>query len=65
MARGELVWIAEADDSCQPELLATLVAGFADPAVTLAYCQSRKVDGDGQLISADYLGYTNPISGSK
>jgi len=39
-AKGDLVWIAEADDSCDLKLLATLVAKFDDPKVGLAYCQS-------------------------
>lgn len=61
MARGELVWIAEADDHCEPTLLQALVPAFADPRVVISYCQSRQVDADDQPIRGDYLNYTRPI----
>ena len=65
LVRGELIWIAEADDTCDPGLLEALVAGFDDPSVTLAYCQSRKINGEGQLIRSNYHDYTDNISASK
>lgn len=65
LARGELVWIAEADDTCEPLLLQALVAGFDDADVTLAYCQSRKIDSAGATIAQDYLSYTDSISRTK
>lgn len=47
-ARGELVWIAEADDAAAPELLARLVGTLdANPSVGIAYCQSMAVDAEG------------------
>ena len=65
LAAGELVWIAEADDTCDPQLLETLVPSFADSDVTLAYCQSRKINGVGEMMQPDYRDYTNAISASK
>jgi glycosyltransferase involved in cell wall biosynthesis len=65
LARGDLVWIAEADDSCAPGLLAELVRAFDDPQVVLAYCQSRQVAGDGAILSDDYLDYVADISTTK
>lgn len=65
MATGDLVWIAEADDECEPRLLEVLVEAFDDRNVVLAYCQSRKIDGDGHEIRHDYLDHTNDISTSK
>lgn len=65
LARGELVWIAEADDTCDARLLEVLVAGFDNPDVSLAYCQSRKIDSAGQVLSDDYRGYTNSINRTK
>jgi len=47
-ASGELIWIAESDDSCSPELLAALVAEFdRDPACVLAFCASMLTDENG------------------
>ncbi len=44
-ARGEYVWLAEADDFADPRLLETLV-GMLDenPGVSVAYCKSWVVD---------------------
>lgn len=48
LARGEYVWIAEADDDAAPTLLERLVAVLdADPRLGLAYCQSLAVDESG------------------
>lgn len=44
-ARGEFVWIAEADDYADPSFLATLVERLeAHPSAGIAYCQSSIVD---------------------
>ena len=64
-ATGDLVWIAEADDDCSPTLLETLVPAFAVPEVTLAYCQSRQIDGTGREIAHDYLAWTEDIDATK
>lgn len=62
MCRGDLIWIAEADDFAEPEFLAELAAGFSDPATVLAFSQSRQIDENGHVLAEDYLGYTNDIS---
>lgn len=64
-AAGDLVWIAEADDECEPTLLETLVPAFAQPEVVLAYCQSRQIDEHGKEIAPDYLSYTSDIDPDK
>jgi glycosyltransferase involved in cell wall biosynthesis/SAM-dependent methyltransferase len=64
-ASGDLVWIAEADDDCEPTLLATLAAAFANPSVTLAYCQSTQIDGEGRELAPDYLAWTADVSATK
>lgn len=58
MAQGDLVWIAEADDACDPAMLARLVAQMEDPEVRIAYCQSRAISSDGAPLSDDYTDYT-------
>ncbi len=62
LARGDLVWIAESDDTCRPDLLERLVAPFDDPDVMLAYCQSAMIGPDGRPFAADYLAATEDLS---
>lgn len=65
LCKGDLVWIAEADDECSPHLLEKLVPSFSDEDVVLAYSQSRRIDGKGNVITPDYLDHTDAISRSK
>ena len=62
LAAGDLVWIAESDDTCRPELLERLVPEFVDPEVMLAYCQSAIIGPDGREYAADYLACTEDLS---
>ncbi|TGT41340.1 glycoside hydrolase family 99-like domain-containing protein [Mesorhizobium sp. M8A.F.Ca.ET.165.01.1.1] len=61
-SRGDLVWIAEADDFAEPRLLEELVPAFADPSLVLAYSQSGQLDGKGRVLAEDYIDYTRDIS---
>lgn len=61
MARGDLVWIAEADDLCAPSFLATLSAKFTDPKVVVAFCQSSMIDEQGKEIAPNYLDYVRDV----
>lgn len=61
MARGELVWVAESDDFCEPGLLDALLARFTDERVALAYCQSMPVGPDGEPLGPDYLAWTDDL----
>ena len=65
LARSELIWIAEADDVCEPGFIETLLPRFDDPEVVLAYCQSRQIDADGSMIAPDYLDYTRELDPDK
>ena len=38
LAKGDYVWIAEADDSCDARFLEVVMQGFEDPEVVLYYC---------------------------
>ena len=62
MARGEFIWIAEADDLATPDFLTTVMRGFEDPEVVLSYCDSAQIDEDGRPLAADYRYYTDPVS---
>jgi glycosyltransferase involved in cell wall biosynthesis len=61
LARGDLVWIAEADDFADPDFLATTVAAFADSRVVLSYCQSRQVDDTGIVVDETYLEWVRDV----
>lgn len=64
-ARGEFVWIAEADDLAQPDFLAEVLAKFDDPEVVLSYCQSKQIGSEGEILCEHYLDYVKDISPTK
>lgn len=48
-ANGDIIWIAEADDYCESNLLEVLIKPFLDNNnVGISYCQSNVVDNTGQ-----------------
>jgi glycosyltransferase involved in cell wall biosynthesis len=65
VARGDLVWIAEADDFADAAFLEHVVRGFADPAVVMSYGQSRQVNEAGTVLSHDYLDYVSDVDPRK
>ncbi|MBK1722586.1 glycoside hydrolase family 99-like domain-containing protein [Thiocystis violacea] len=64
-ARGEYVWIAEADDLADPEFLDEALRGLADPEVVLSFTQSRQIDPGGEVLCGHYLDYVADISPSR
>ena len=51
LAKGEWIWIAEADDLADKYLLETLVANtFKSNSIVISYCQSYRMDAEGNLI---------------
>lgn len=54
LAKGNLIWIAESDDSCDSSLLGTLVRGYVDNSAVLAFCRSCKYDIDGKKTNYAY-----------
>lgn len=40
LAFGELIWIAEADDFCEPDFLEKLIQAFENPEVVVSHCRS-------------------------
>jgi len=40
LASGDFIWIAEADDFCEPDFLEILVKAFEDPEVVVSHCRS-------------------------
>lgn len=51
LAKGDFVWIAEADDTCSSIFLEKLMRGFKDPNVVISYCDSNRIDEHGNLIA--------------
>ena len=61
LAKGDFVWIAEADDLAAPEFLQTLLSAFDDPSVVMSYCQSKQMCSDGSVLCEDYFDYLRDI----
>lgn len=61
LAKGDIIWIAESDDYCEPQFLECLVREYAShPGCVVAYCSSQYVDSEGQLMKTDKEG-VNPV----
>ncbi len=62
LAKGDFVWIAEADDAANPEFLAaTLRPMLIDPEVVMAFSQSKQLDENGHVVADSYLEYCRDI----
>lgn len=64
-AEGDYVWIAEADDLCATNFIEEAITGFDNPQVVLSYVQSKQMGEAGEMLSEDYLDYTNDIDPDK
>ncbi|HEX3497159.1 MAG TPA: glycosyltransferase [Methylocella sp.] len=64
-AAGDLVWIAESDDSSCPRFLERLAAAFVDPDIAVAYSDSEVIGSDGEILSSTYRFYTDSLSETK
>lgn len=49
-ASGDLIWIAETDDSCDPVFLERLLEGFEQTKATFAWSQSKVIDQSGIVL---------------
>lgn len=61
LARGDLCWIAESDDWCEPNFLASLVPAFDDGAVMEAQARCQFVDADGEPSAFTLDHYLEPV----
>ncbi|MFR9165764.1 MAG: glycosyltransferase family 2 protein [Dysgonomonas sp.] len=50
LSTGKYIWIAESDDSAAPELLQTLFDNLLNNDAVLSYCQSHKINKNGEII---------------
>lgn len=51
MANGEVIWIAESDDNCEPTFLETLMKKYDEEKAVLAFCKSVIIDQNGEKHS--------------
>lgn len=61
LARGDIVWIAEADDWASARFTKVAAAAFQDPDVVLSYTQSNQVTEDSTFLAVHYLDYVADI----
>lgn len=62
LARGDYIWIAEADDSSENTFLEIMIEDIKQSNnIGLAYCQSKQINGDGKHLGNDYHAYTNQV----
>lgn len=61
IAKGDYVWIAEADDFSSSKFLGEVMQGFESPGVVLSYCESNQVNEAGEKIAENYLEYVADI----
>lgn len=53
LAKGDYIWIAESDDSADNNLLRALVNNITkEDGIVLSYCQSHKMNSDGQITGS-------------
>lgn len=65
LANGELLWIAESDDSCDEHLLEELVPYFSDKSVTVAFCRSVMFNENGKIGMAGPTNIKEGVSDGK
>ncbi len=65
LARGDYVWIAEADDLSEANFLETAIKAFADPEVRMSYTESLQMDADGRVIAEHYRDYLSDIESER
>ena len=66
LAKGDLLWIAESDDKCEPTFLERLVQCFIDhPTLSLAFSKSQLFDDAGKTWTMDTEGLSEGVYTSR
>lgn len=61
LAKGDIIWIAESDDYCEPTFLQECVSGYISmPGCVVAYCTSEYVDASNNDLGT-YCQYDKPL----
>lgn len=53
-AAGEIIWIAESDDLCEPTFLETLVESYLLGDAVMAFCRSKLIDVHGDKLRENF-----------
>jgi Glycosyl transferase family 2/Glycosyl transferases group 1 len=61
LARGDFVWIAEADDQAKPEFLDEALALMRDGNVAFVFCDSAQIDEHGRRLGESYRPYFDKV----
>lgn len=61
-AKGDYVWIAEADDSCSPFFLEDVMKGFDDEEVILSYAESMRINEFNEVIAPSCRDWMEGVS---
>jgi len=65
-SEGDYVWIAEADDSAEPQFLEESVSKMINnQEVVMTYTQSKQMDVDSNIINMDYQYYIKDIGNER
>jgi GT2 family glycosyltransferase len=55
LAQGEYIWIAEADDTCEPYFLERMLDAISKKkSIGLAYCTTVPIDSDGKVLDMNF-----------
>ena len=61
LSKGDIIWIAESDDYCEPVFLQECVKGYMSiPRCVVAYCTSEYVDASNNSLGT-YCQYDKPL----
>lgn len=63
-SRGEYIWIAEADDDCDPRFVEIVVEQMIRDKSILGFADSWQMDTDGRLLGDSYRSYMNDTNTS-
>lgn len=62
ICKGDLIWIAEADDLSDKEFLRELSKFLDNSKMVLAFSQSKQIDENGAMLAENYLDYTKDVA---
>jgi glycosyltransferase involved in cell wall biosynthesis len=65
LARGDFVWIAEADDLADHQFLERVLPPLAAGEAVMSYAQSRQIDDAGRVLANDYLDYVGEFDAAR
>lgn len=64
-AKGDYIWIAEADDSCSPLFLESVMKPFDDEEVVLSYAESMRINENNEVIAPSCRDWMEGVSSSR